>query len=322
LVAGGGRTIKEAAELALQFAESPPSEIPPVAGEVFSDGKLIPSLTVTGRYTKGESILANTIGGGAELLDAFGQLHQDNPVLATIGLVGVSAVLGGPTRTILKRLAGDAGDNLIERGAEVFGGFIGRIVTNIALKNKFTVVLTIAGYSAEADATILGPVAGTIASAGVETALGAGVGQALDRVQDVRRSFLDTLKLRRRTLELGQDPDRLLIREGIGGTRFEQATGRTIKRDTDGATDFIDRKLGKFDLKGPLRENDGSPIPIGPENVEGLARSVVKEANRSTASKAVVVDTLGLSREQIDFVKSEVAKGATKDKPVIFLEGK
>jgi hypothetical protein len=84
-------------------------EIPPaVEGEIFSDGQLIPSLTVTGRYSRGESVIGNTIGGGVELLDAFGQLYAENEELATIGFIGVSAVLGGPTKTILKRLAGDA----------------------------------------------------------------------------------------------------------------------------------------------------------------------------------------------------------------------
>ena len=132
----------------------------------------------------------------------------------------------------------------------------------------------------------------------------------------------NSLEFRKRTLELSLDPDRgqMLVREGIGAARFEQATGRTVLRSTDGATDFIDPKLGPFDLKGPLRANDGSPIDITPKRVEGLGKSVIKEANNSTASKAVVVDTLGLTKEQISILKIQVQNGLKTKKPIIYVE--
>ncbi len=140
--------------------------------------------------------------------------------------------------------------------------------------------------------------------------------------EQLTNKLANTLEFRKRTLELARDPDRnqLLIREGIGAARFEQATGRTVVRSADGATDFVDSKLGAFDLKGPIRANDGSPIPITPERVNGLAESVIKEANRSTASKAVVVDTLGLSKEQVAALKTQVANEVKSNKPIIFIE--
>jgi hypothetical protein len=140
-------------------------------------------------------------------------------------------------------------------------------------------------------------------------------------VDDISR-LLDTLEFRKRTLELGFDPSRneLLVREGIGAARFERATGRTVVRSMDGATDFIDQKLGAFDLKGPLRANDGSPIEITPKRIEGLGNSIIKEANFSTASKAVVVDTLGLTKIQISTLKTQVQIGMKVDKPIIYIE--
>ena len=131
-----------------------------------------------------------------------------------------------------------------------------------------------------------------------------------------------TLKFRQRTLELALDPDRgqLLIREGIGAARFEIATGRKVTRSQDGATDFIDSKLGEFDLKGPLRANDGSPIEINDARIEGLSNSIIKEANHSTASRAVVVDTLGLTKEQIEHLKNKVALNLTTNKPIVYVE--
>ncbi|MEJ2670294.1 MAG: hypothetical protein P8077_08655, partial [Gammaproteobacteria bacterium] len=140
--------------------------------------------------------------------------------------------------------------------------------------------------------------------------------------EDVLTKLNNDIEFRKRTLELAKDPDRkeLLIREGIGAARFEQATGRTIIRSTDGATDFVDSKLGSFDLKGPIRANDGSVVDITPKRIEGLGKSVIKEANRSTASKAVVVDTLGLSKEQVSLLKYQVEVGLKTDKPIFYIE--
>ena len=144
---------------------------------------------------------------------------------------------------------------------------------------------------------------------------------ALETEEGIQK-LIDTLAFRKRTLELSMDPDRgqSLIREGIGAARFEQATGRTVTRSTDGATDFIDSKLGAFDLKGPLRANDGSVIDITPVRLEGLGNSIIKEANNSTASKAVVVDTLGLTREQILTLKNQVSGGLKTKKPIVYIE--
>jgi Contact-dependent growth inhibition CdiA C-terminal domain len=231
LVTIGGRSVGAAAELALQFAGSPPSETSPVESEIFSDGQLIPSLTVTGRYSKGESVIGNTIGGGVELLDAFGRLYTENETLATIGFIGVSAVLGGPTKTILKRIAGETGENLVERGAEAFGSLVGRAVTSIATRHKFTIAFTIAGYSGEADANVLGAAAAEVAGAGVEV-VAAGIGQVVDRAKDLPRK----LKEARRKPDF--IPSRTRPTGELGGKPLGTRTPNSRNARSDGKRDI------------------------------------------------------------------------------------
>ncbi len=102
--------------------------------------------------------------------------------------------------------------------------------------------------------------------------------------------------------------------------RFEQATGRRLIRAADTDTDFVDSLIGAFDLKGPIRKTAGGPVVITDEMVSGLAKSTIKEANLSTASKAVVVDTLGLSAEQVTALKLAIQDGVTVTKPIYYLE--
>ena len=73
-------------------------------------------------------------------------------------------------------------------------------------------------------------------------------------------------------------------------------------------------------MKGPLRANDGTVIDITPIMLEGLGKSIIKEANNSTASKAVVVDTLGLTRAQVLVLKEQVSSGLKTNKPIIYIE--
>ena len=96
-------------------------------------------------------------------------------------------------------------------------------------------------------------------------------------------------------MELAFDPEVKKNRwsEAIGGARFELATGRKLKRSSDEAYDFIDDKIGKFDLKGPLRDDrDGSKILINQERIDGLKESIVTAVQRDR--KTVVADLLGI----------------------------
>ena len=136
------------------------------------------------------------------------------------------------------------------------------------------------------------------------------------------QNMSDLLNVRQRSLALAPEPSQAKINmaEGIGAARYEQATGRTVTRSTDPAVDFIDPKIGAFDLKGPIRSKTGAKIPITPKMRADFAKSVIKEANISTASKAVVVDTLGLSKSEVQSLKSTINNGIKTKKPIIYLE--
>jgi hypothetical protein len=120
-------------------------------------------------------------------------------------------------------------------------------------------------------------------------------------------------------LELSNDPSGQKINEGIGGVRIEQATGERLWRSADPAFDFGSKRFGRIDIKGPLREaSTGAPIPLTDAMVVGMGKSAIKEANLSTGSDVVVVDTLGLSDAQVKLLLQTVAAGQPK-KPVYYL---
>jgi hypothetical protein len=121
---------------------------------------------------------------------------------------------------------------------------------------------------------------------------------------------------------LGLDKKGFDAAEAIGGVRLEQYLGRRIERSVDPAVDFIDKRLGRIDLKGPLADpKTGVPVPRNKMDVTGLAKSVVKEHNFSSASQTIVVDTLGMSKQQIDILKQTVQSSIEKQtKKIIYVE--
>uniref|UniRef100_UPI001953A821 hypothetical protein n=1 Tax=Proteus mirabilis TaxID=584 RepID=UPI001953A821 len=96
------------------------------------------------------------------------------------------------------------------------------------------------------------------------------------------------------------------------GVRLEQALGRRIDRSADPAYDFVDRILGPISLKGPLPERG---------SLEGLRNSVIRDAmGDNTATRVLVVDTLGLSDQQFETLRNDVANGTQgTQKTIIFL---
>jgi len=116
-----------------------------------------------------------------------------------------------------------------------------------------------------------------------------------------------------RELVLGTDPARGFIQaEGTAGVRLEQTLGRTISRSSDPAVDFKDTILGPISLKGPIPAQG---------SVEGLANAVVKDAmGGNTATRTVVVDTLGLSKTQISTLKAAIEAGTKgTSKTILYL---
>jgi RHS repeat-associated protein len=127
-----------------------------------------------------------------------------------------------------------------------------------------------------------------------------------------RQALVDTLSLRARQLELGTDPVRGFIQaEGTGGVRLEQALGRTITRSSDGAADFIDSQLGTISLKGPIPAQG---------SVQGLANAAIRDATMNTATRTLVIDTMGLTPAQVSALKAAVQAGtAGTSKTIIYL---
>lgn len=131
-----------------------------------------------------------------------------------------------------------------------------------------------------------------------------------------RAQLLETLRLRARQLELGSDPATGRYRqiEGTAGVKLEQKLGRQIQRGKHEGIDFEDPVLGPISLKGPLPAKG---------DVMGLAESAIRDTWANTATKTLVIDTLGLSSQQVSTLKSVVEAGAKakgSKKNIIFLE--
>ncbi len=199
------------------------------------------------RGPSGNSIIANTISGGVGLADSFVSYAESHPVTAGIAFAGVSVVLGGPTKTILRRVAGEAGDNLIEQGANAFGNVVRGVVTNIATRHKWSVALTIAGHTTNAEASTIGGAAGGLASLTVDVAAG-GLGQVIDRVKDIRST------IRGGTYVL-RDADGVVVR-----------SGRTRNLDRRQAEHARDPTLSQYDFD-PVHRTDSYAEQRGLEQV-------------------------------------------------------
>jgi hypothetical protein len=131
---------------------------------------------------------------------------------------------------------------------------------------------------------------------------------------DAQRRLLEVLNVRSRQLELGTDAARGFIpHEGIGGYRLEQAIGRRLTRPDDVAIDFIDNgPLGKISLNGPIPARG---------DLDGLAASAIDDANFNSATKTLVIDTLGLTSDQITVLKAAVEAGTQgTTKAIIYLQ--
>ena len=115
--------------------------------------------------------------------------------------------------------------------------------------------------------------------------------------------------LRDRVRTLGTDPARGFIRaEGIGGVRIEQALGRTIRRSSDEAADFVDDVLGLISLKGPIPSR---------ASARGLANAAIKDAKFNTATNALFIDLRGLSSADKALVRQLVNEGTEGLKKII-----
>ena len=230
---------------------------------------------------------------------------------AVSGLVGgvVGLAVGGFTTAVAGNLltkafgSGVAGATGAKLVTAAIGGFSGGFAADVSAQAAGMLL-----SQGKIDVSQL-----SFGQAAVFGLLGAGIATAGVGVR--------ALKLRVRARELAFDPERNKpdFREGFGGARIEQSTGRNIIRASTAGADFVDPVLGPISLKGPLLSNTGKPILVTPDRLEGLGRSVIKDVNFNTATKAVVVDTFGLSVGQVSLLKAQILQGATTAKSIIFL---
>jgi len=114
--------------------------------------------------------------------------------------------------------------------------------------------------------------------------------------------------------------------EALAAARYEWATGRELQHSTVDGADFVEVLSGlKIQIKkGPLgvEGKTGVVMPIQDTWVPGFARSIIKDATLKVgASDVLVVDLMGLTPAQKEFVISEVAaRIADFRKPVRFME--
>ena len=266
----------------------------------------------------------NEISNQLVTVDRTNFINRQNNIVENGSIKGAYSLFGTDVQQA-QQVADFKQANCVNLSASVCSGLVKQALND---RLERVGVLGLAGFGASLAGTGLAklklpgsratgvPISDVVAEP--STAKGA---NTVEEFSTAHTSLADALKFRQRTLELGYDAarDQMLVREGIGAARFENATGRTVTRTVDGAVDFHDSVLGNFDLKGPILANDGTAVAITAERVQGLAKSAIKEANFSTASKAVVVDTMGMTSEQIATLKATVANGVKSTKPIIYI---
>jgi hypothetical protein len=116
------------------------------------------------------------------------------------------------------------------------------------------------------------------------------------------------------------------LAQGIGGARYEKATGRKLSLPEEEGADLVDPVIGRIQLKGPLVDkNTGKPVSINDKMVDGIAKSTLRDLRYNVYSEAIVIDTFGMSPAQVDRMKQAInaeisAQPVDKLKPIIFLE--
>jgi len=132
------------------------------------------------------------------------------------------------------------------------------------------------------------------------------------RITSAYQYIAGLIRLRIRQFQLGYNMEQQAtsLREGLGGARYEQATGRTVTRGTTEGIDFVDPRVGPISLKGPAGlTHEGTMVKITQPMVDGLARSVIKDVKYNTATKRVVVDTMDLTPAQKASLLKQIQDG-------------
>lgn len=124
-----------------------------------------------------------------------------------------------------------------------------------------------------------------------------------------------------RAIELSDDLEetgRFRLKQGVGGARYELATGKRLLPGDDLGVDFRDAATGEpLSLKGPFRQDSMKEIPAHAFDLAAFVKDSVKP---NTAVKTVIFDLYGLDAAQKQFFKDEVAKQIDPIKIVEYIE--
>lgn len=157
----------------------------------------LPTITIDSRDSgyPDHGLIKGTVGGGVKLLDGFSNFYEHHPVLAEGAIIGVTAVLGGAPKTLFKRLAGEAGDTLIDSGANYVGSKVGQTVTHLAANYKWTIVFAIGGSTIQvAEASQLGGAANGLTSITIGLLAGQGADRIVDGYKGIKASVVGSAR--------------------------------------------------------------------------------------------------------------------------------
>lgn len=157
--------------------------------------------------------------------------------------------------------------------------------------------------------------------AGDDAAQAAARNAPIQRLDAPDRADLDPQRID--DLSFNHEQGRPDIREGIGGARAEAALDTQFRASDVEGVDFFDGDAA-VSLKGPLLRQTGEAITITDRMVDGLAKSVIKDAKLNTASDVIVVDAMGLSPAQRERLVQAITDGLAdlggNHKPIRILE--
>jgi hypothetical protein len=116
------------------------------------------------------------------------------------------------------------------------------------------------------------------------------------------------------------------LSQGLGGARYEAATGEKLTVSQTEGADFFDQNGNPVSLKGPLvNKATGEQVPVTDKMAKGLGKSVAGDLQNNTYTDKVIVDTQGMTPAQRQIVKDTIAddlakRPAVKPKSIIFVE--
>lgn len=112
-------------------------------------------------------------------------------------------------------------------------------------------------------------------------------------------------------------------REALGAARLERhLQGRKLSGGESAAVDWVDAKLGKISLKGPLVDDanyDGIPEALQGLNIEAVKNAIRRDLQENPAAPTLVIDTLGLTEGEVTGLQEETVKAANPFKKSVFI---